>query len=199
MVKNEFLENLRRRLSGIPQVDANERLSFYSEMIDDRIEEGLSEEQAVAELGTVDEIVSQILSEVPLTAIVREKVKRNRALRVGEILLIILGSPLWISLLVAVFAAVISVYVSIWSVIVAVWAVDFSFAVVAVSGIFSLFVFSAMGKVVSGIAMLGVGIAFVGVTILGFLICLWITKGIIGATKWVFLKIKSGLIRKETV
>jgi len=199
MGKNEFLENLRRRLSGIPQVDADERVSFYSEMIDDKIEEGLTEEQAVAGLGTVDEIVAQILSEVPLTAIVKEKVKSNLALRVGEILLIILGSPLWISLLVAVFTAVISVYVSIWSVIVAIWAVDFSFAVVAVSGIFSLFVFSAVGKVVSGIAMLGVGIAFVGITILGFFVCLWVTKGITGATKWVFLKIKSGLIRKETV
>ncbi|MCD7888557.1 MAG: DUF1700 domain-containing protein [Oscillospiraceae bacterium] len=198
MGNNEFLEKLRLRLSGIPQVDADERVSFYSEMIDDRIEEGLTEEQAVAELGSVDEIATQILSEVPLTAIVKEKVKPNRALRLGEIILLILGSPIWLSLLLALFAVIVSVYVTIWSVIVAIWAVDFSFAVVAVSGIFSLFVFSAMGKVVSGIAMLGVGIAFVGITILGFLICLWVTKAIIWATKWVFLKIKSGLIRKET-
>ena len=42
MTKNEFLEQLRRGLSGLPMEDIDERLNFYSEMIDDRIEEGLS-------------------------------------------------------------------------------------------------------------------------------------------------------------
>ena len=38
-----FLDELRKGLSGLPEEDIQERLSFYSEMIDDGMEEGLSE------------------------------------------------------------------------------------------------------------------------------------------------------------
>ena len=59
MRKQEFLAKLRKGLSGLPQDDIEERLIFYSEMIEDRKEEGLSEEEAVAAIGSVDEIVAQ--------------------------------------------------------------------------------------------------------------------------------------------
>ena len=48
MGKQEFLAQLRKGLQGLPQEDIEERLTFYSEMIDDRMEEGLSEEEAVS-------------------------------------------------------------------------------------------------------------------------------------------------------
>ena len=63
MNKQEFLAQLRKRLSGLSQSDIEDRLAFYSEVIDDRMEEGISEEKAVGENGTLDEIVSQILAE----------------------------------------------------------------------------------------------------------------------------------------
>ena len=34
--KREFLKDLRKRLSGLPRRDADERVSFYGELIDDR-------------------------------------------------------------------------------------------------------------------------------------------------------------------
>ena len=46
MSKQEFLEQLRRGLPGLPREDIEERLKFYSEMLEDRMEEGLSEEEA---------------------------------------------------------------------------------------------------------------------------------------------------------
>ena len=67
MNKTEFLVELREKLSGIPQNEVSDRLVFYGEMIDDRVEDGLTEEEAIAEIGTVEEIASQILSEVPVT------------------------------------------------------------------------------------------------------------------------------------
>ena len=45
MRKQEFLAQLRKALSGLPQDEIEERLTFYGEMIDDRMEEGLSEEE----------------------------------------------------------------------------------------------------------------------------------------------------------
>ena len=56
MNKSEFLQQLKKELAGIPKEDREERLNFYSEMIDDRMEEGLSEEDAVRAVGTDDEL-----------------------------------------------------------------------------------------------------------------------------------------------
>lgn len=67
MNKTEFLVELKEKLSGIPQNEAADRLVFYGEMIDDRVEDGLTEEEAIAQIGSVNEIASQILSEVPVT------------------------------------------------------------------------------------------------------------------------------------
>jgi len=53
MNKQEFIEALYRRLSDLPWQDVEERLNFYGEMIEDHMEEGLSEEEAVASMGSV--------------------------------------------------------------------------------------------------------------------------------------------------
>ena len=63
MSKQDFLNTLRVRLSGLPKADIEERLIFYSEIIDDKIEEGLTEEEAVADVGDVMQIADQILSD----------------------------------------------------------------------------------------------------------------------------------------
>ena len=44
MDKKAFLAQLRSQLSGLPQNDIEDRLIFYSEMIDDIMEEGITEE-----------------------------------------------------------------------------------------------------------------------------------------------------------
>ena len=125
VLKDEkFLDELRNRLSGLPQEDIEERIAFYEEMIDDRMEDGVSEEEAVSRIGSVENIARQIMSEIPLTKLVQEKVKPKRNLRAWEIVLLVLGSPLWISLLISVLAIIFSVYVTIWSVVLVVYAFE---------------------------------------------------------------------------
>ena len=87
MSKQEFLAQLRKGLSGLPQDDIEERLTFYSEMIEDRMEDGLSEDEAVSSVGSVDEIVSQAVAETPLMKTSKEKRKSKRQPRAGEIVL----------------------------------------------------------------------------------------------------------------
>ena len=87
MTKQEFMANLRAKLSGLPTQDVEDRLSFYCEMIDDRTEEGLSEEEAVSAIGSVDEVVSQIIADIPLAKIAKEKIKPKRRLWAWEIVL----------------------------------------------------------------------------------------------------------------
>lgn len=147
MNKQEFLMRLREGLSGLPQNEIEERLTFYSEMIDDRIEEGLSEEQAVGEIGDIDEIISQIVADIPLAVLVKEKVKPSRKLRVWEIVLLILGSPIWLSLGIAVFSVIIAVYAAIWSVIVSLWAIETALICAALGSIFMCIFFIFNGHI----------------------------------------------------
>ena len=65
MLKQEFLVQLRKGLSCLPKQDMEERLTFYSEMIDDRMEEGLSEEDAVMAVGSIADIIAQITDDTP--------------------------------------------------------------------------------------------------------------------------------------
>ncbi len=60
MSKWEFIDELCRRLRLMPVEEAQRTVMFYSEAIDDRIEDGMSEEEAVASLGSVDDIVREL-------------------------------------------------------------------------------------------------------------------------------------------
>lgn len=111
MNKQEFLGALKKRLSGLPKNEIEERLAFYGEMIDDRTEDGRTEEEAVAEIGGADEIAAQIIADIPLTRLVKEKIKPKRRLKTWEIVLIVLGSPIWLSLAIAAAAVFFSMYI----------------------------------------------------------------------------------------
>lgn len=197
MTKQEFLARLRNGMSGLPQDGIEERLTFYSEMIDDRIEEGLTEEAAVSEIGTVDGVLAQIVAEIPLAKLVKEKVKPKRSLRAWEIVLLALGSPIWLSLLIAAFAVILSVYAVIWSVIVSLWAVDISLLACVLGGVLAAVIFAFQGKLITGVAMLSAGIFCAGLSIFMFFGCKVASKGILLLTKKLALGIKSLFIGKE--
>ena len=183
MNKQEFLAALRERLSGLPQQELDERLAFFEEGIDDRIEEGLSEEAAVASMGSVNEIVGQIVADVPLSVLVKEKAKKRRRLQTWEIVLLILGFPVWLPLLIAAFAVLLALYAVLWSVVGALWAVPVSLAAVGVVGIASIVLFSIGGEVFMGLALLGVGLISAGLAIFSAFGCLAVTRGMIALTK----------------
>ncbi len=194
MTKLEFILALNERLSGLPQDDVRERLNFYSEMIEDRVEEGLSEEKAVAAVGSVDEIVAQITDDLSPA---KEKTKPKRRIRVWETVLLVLGSPVWISLLIAAAAVAISLYVSLWAVIVSLWAAFGTFVACAFAAVFSGAVFCFGESALVGIAMIGVGMVCAGLSILFFFGCKAATVGTVWLTKKTALCITRLFIKKE--
>lgn len=197
MNKQEFLSKLQNSLSGLPQDEIQERLAFYREMIEDRMEEGLTEEEAVLAVGSVEEIVSQIVADTPLTKIVKENIKPKRRLTVWEIILLILGSPVWFSLLITVFAVAVSLYAVLWSGIISLWAGFVSLVACSFAGVIAGIVFMVTGNSISGIATIGAGIVCAGLSIFMFFGCKAITKGMLRLTKNMFLAIKHRLIKKE--
>lgn len=63
MTKHEFDRLLREKIAQLPQKDIDSFSQYVGEMIDDRIEDGLSEEEAIADIGSIDDIVKAILSD----------------------------------------------------------------------------------------------------------------------------------------
>ena len=176
----------------MPQGETDERLNFYSEMIDDRMEEGLTEEEAVAAVGTVEEIAG----DVPPADSGKKTVRR---LAVWEIVLLILGAPLWLSLGLAAAAVVLAVYASLWAVVVSLWAVFVSLGASAAGLILFGGVFAIGRNGLAGVAAMAAGLVLAGLTIFAFFGCLAVTKGALFLTGKTTRWIKSCFARKEEV
>lgn len=197
MTKQDFLAQLRKGLAGLPQDDVEERLTFYGEMLEDRMEDGLSEEEALAEIGDVDEIVRQTIADIPLTRIAKERIRPKRRLKAWEIALLALGSPIWAALGIAAIAVILAIYISLWAIIVALWAIFGAIAVCAAVSVPACVIFVARGRGVSGLAVLSAGIVCAGLSILLFCGCRAATRGVFTLTKKITAGMKNCFIGKE--
>ena len=92
MNRYDFKHQLARRLADLPEEELATTLSFFDEMIDDRLDEGMTEEQAVADLGDLDEIANRILAEMSPFERVKQKLKPKRPISGGQWVLIALRS-----------------------------------------------------------------------------------------------------------
>ena len=119
MKKQEFLRELKKRLSRLPRKDVEERINFYNEVIDDRMEEGLSEDEAVSAVGSIDKIAEQIISDRVEDKVCEGKAAKRKP-KVWALVLLIAGAPIWLPILLAVF-------VVIWSVVITLWAIELPF------------------------------------------------------------------------
>lgn len=195
MNKQEFLSSLRARLNGLPKEDIDERINFYEEMINDRIDDGKSEEEAVADIGTVDQIIEEIAQDTPLRKLVKEKIKPKRKLRAWEIILIILGFPLWFPLALTALILIFVFYLLIWILVLVSYTVEFSLVAAAVGG---LFIFAAY--LVNGdfnLVSLGLSVMSAGGSFLFLFPCYWATKGTIKLSHFIITRIKMLFINKK--
>ena len=198
MTKTQFILELSEKLSGLPKEDVKKSIEFYVEMIDDRMDEGMSEADAISAIGSIDDIAEEILGEIPIVKLVKEKVKPKRKMRAWEIVLLSLGSPIWISLAAAAFAVIISVYVCLWAAEICIYAANITFFAGGVSGLGLTVVYFIQSNVGAALLVLGAGILCVGIGLLMLGVCRKSTKGMISLTKKICLGIKKMLVRKET-
>ena len=171
MYKIDFLSALESALKGLPEDDISRTIEFYNEMIDDMTENGMSEKEATATIGSVDEIASRIISEIPITKLVKKRIKPKKRLGALEITLIILGSPIWLSLLISGAAVFISLYISIWAIIISLWSVFASFVGCALAGIAVAILMFVTGNIPVALLMLASGFALSGLSIFAFFGC----------------------------
>ncbi len=197
MTKSEFLFQLKQSLSELPESEIERSCVFYAEMIDDRIECGMTEEEAVEQLGRPEEIAKDILLDMPLSKIIKNKCKKKKEWQAWEIVLLILGAPLWVPLLISTAAVVLSIYIVIWSMMISLWAIVVSLGAVFVGSII-IFCSTVAAAPMTATVNLGVGLICAGISALGILGCSKLTSLLVKFSGYIMRKIKSLFIgRKE--
>lgn len=199
MKKQEFLDKLRASLWAMPEADKQRSVDYYAEMIDDRMEDGLSEEEAVAAVGDLDEIVKQILTESPRPPqVVSPKEKQKIAqdnTKVWLIILLIVGSPIWIPLAAGLLSTALSVYISLWTVVISLYATFVALAIAAVGCVVgSFFMIGRLGTI---LVTLGAALLCAGLAVLLFLLSDLAAKGLVKLTKLAWDACKGVFQRKE--
>lgn len=171
MDKSAFLSALQAALDGLPPEDTARWLAFYDEAIADRMEDGASEAEAVAALGAPDEVARQILEELPLPQLVRAKMKPRRAWRVWEIVLLVVGSPVWLPLLLAAALLGLTAYLLLWVIVAALYAIDLSLAAGGLAGLADALSYFVTAHAAAGALCLGGGLFCAGTAIFLFFGC----------------------------
>jgi len=195
MKKVEFINKLRYRLSGLPEDELDSRLSFYEEMIDDMVDEGKSEDEAVAEIGGVEVVVRQIASETPLIKIVKEKAKPKRSLTGLEILLIVLLFPFWLPLLIVATVFIFLTFVFVWVFVIITYAIETALIGTSITGIVGFIGYLTVGQF--NMTSLGFALVGLGAAILFIFACIGATKGTFKLSKGLLTSIKTSFMKKE--
>ena len=195
MTKKEFLSELRSKLQGLPPEDIDERVSFYEEMINDRMDEGKTEEEAVAEIGSVEDVVREIAKDTPLVKLVKEKMKPRRRIRAWEIVLIVLGFPLWFPLLITALVLIMVFWILVWVLVIVTYTVEIALSAASVAGVVAFFAYFLNGEM--NYSAIGASIMCAGAAILFVFACIGATKGSIALTKGIITGIKMLFIGKK--
>ena len=200
MSRDAFIGELRHRMAGLPQQTVERTVDYYSELIADSVEDGLTEEEAVARLGSIEEIVASVVKDTPLTQIVQTRVQEGKKKGISGwvILLLVLGAPVWLPVLIAVLAVLFALFIALWAVVIALWAVV---AAVILTGLVALVagvVELCRLHLPQGLVLLGGGLVCLGLCALLFLLMKLITVGTVKLCKWLWVGIKSLFVGKKS-
>ena len=196
MNKKEFLQELEKRLQALPKEEIQERLQFYSEAIDDRVEEGKTEEEAINEIGTLDEVTWEIVKKTPLVTLVKEKVKPKRRIQAWEIVLICVSFPIWLPLLITAFVLLLVAYILAWVLVIVTYSVEMATSITGVAALSAGFATFFSGAHWLGFGMIGMGIMCIGFSLLWVFACIGATKASIQLTRTIILSIKKKFVKR---
>jgi uncharacterized membrane protein len=197
MDKERYLARLRAALRGLPEADIAESLAYYTELIEDRMEEGMSEAAAVAQLPAPEAAAEEILLSQPMERIEAARVKTRRKLGAWEIILLVLGSPVWLPLLLSFALLVLTVYLLVWVAALVLWTVDLSAAVGAVGGLAGMLGGILQRNLSMELFAAGAALAGAGLAILLFFASLWTTKASARLGRALLRSLKASIIGKE--
>ncbi|OOM73630.1 hypothetical protein CLPUN_43840 [Clostridium puniceum] len=167
MNKEEFLRDLMKQLSSLGETECDKFLTYYDEMINDYIEDGYTESQAIDKIGDSKRIAKNIIEEQGSVILAESSVGR----KLFQIVLLILGFPLWGSILSVIIILALCAFIIILC-------IPLITGVIALAGfggglwsiVGSLFCLKQGLHIV--VTQIGFGILLLGISIL----CMWITQ-----------------------
>ena len=181
MNKQEFLVALRNYLNDLSAEDIRRSLDFYAEMIDDYMEDGMTEEDAIAAVGDITQIADQIRSDAGAAP-----QKPKRKIKGWSLALIALSFPVWLPLLISAAAIIFSLY-----------ATALALGISSLVLLLSPFLFIPSGNLAGACLFLGGALVVTGITILFFITLKPITKAVVWLTKKLFRWTIGLFMRKE--
>lgn len=198
MTKQLFLNELSAALHGLPREERYRTLRYYDELIDDRMEDGQSEEEAVSGLGEPEQVAREILGEEEAPA------STGKGRKVWLIVLLALGFPLWGSLLLAAVIVLLCVYLCLFlpAFVLGVLALaSLAGAVVGVVGtpflILDVGLFA--GGMPAGLFQLGLAVALLGLAVLSALGFYFTGKATVKAGRAIWRWIRRSFSKKGRV
>lgn len=200
MTKREFLDALSHRIRSLPKEEQNRTITYYNEILEDYIEDGMTEEEAVEQLEDVDVIAKKILrGDEPSSqgeGTIPKKEKKNTTL---IIVLAIIGFPIWFPILMTFFSAVFTVITALFSIMISLLVVPLGLAAGAVGGVCVSPVLFCTGQVAKGFVMLGGGLICGALAIVSIILAIWIVKWIWRLICWICRKVKRLFTRRKAV
>jgi len=195
MNKDDFLSELSARLSQFPDAQRDKAYAFYEEIISDSMEDGMSMDEAIARLGSMDEIVERIAEEVPMSAIIKSRARKKKR---GLITIapLILGFPLWFPILISLCGVALALLIVFWISDLVLWVVFGSVAAAAAGSCVGFFLNPEFGI---RLFSLGCALACAGGTILLFPAAVAVTKQFASVTYQLWKKLKNALLKQGGV
>ena len=169
MTKKNYLAQLNRALRPLRAGERKKSLQYFSELIDDKMEEGVPEELAVSRMEPVKSAALRILDEAKAQGQLR------RRLTGWEKTLLVLGFPIWFPLLLTAFLVLAVIYLLVWLIIGCLFLLSISLGLAGLSGALGLFFFG-LSSPVATFAFFGFGLAAAGLGIAVFVPLLYLSR-----------------------
>lgn len=178
MSKIEFLKELEANLRKMNDSEKNKFITYYDEIISDYIENGMTEEEAVNKIGSPAKIAVELLEDYDSVRL-RLPITQNKA---TNMVLTIIGFPLWGSVLLSVILLILSGYIILWCAPIATGAGSVGFFIAALVGVVGA-PFVMTQNISIGVMQLGAGIASIGISVLLGYITIVLSKNFVIITK----------------
>ena len=191
MNKSDFIETLDRLLKSLNKEEREKFIYYYEEIIEDYKESGLTEEEVINKIGTPESIAENILSEHDVVKVT------STGSKILITILLVLGFPLWGSLLLAAFLLVLCAYIVIWCGPLITGVSSVALFVASLMSIIG-FPFMLFDSLSTGIVQLGVGITSLGLSVLLGFATIYLSEKVIVITKKLTYKVL-GLFKRKVV
>ncbi|WP_203640456.1 DUF1700 domain-containing protein [Levilactobacillus andaensis] len=201
---NDYIQAVKKLLGQLTTAEQQDVIEYYQEyLMDAGIE---TYEQAVDELGTPRSLARKVLADYSIRSSSQEsqsiksrsdiQATKNNVKTVWLIILALLSTPVTIPILIVIGALFVAFAAVIFSLVVAAFAVFLSIIAVGIVGVV-VGVTTFFQAPWTGVFYLGMGLAALGASWIGWLIVKWFGSKVIWALSWAAKKIYNRFIPRS--